>query len=378
MTRASAARSSVGATKGLPPWLLRTGYASWLSIGIVIVVGLIVFATLQISLVFIALFLALVMSSVLVPICNWAEQFMPRALAMVVSLIIVLLFFAGLLFYVIWSIVNEWDQLAHQFQQGLAEILDLLENGRLPFIVSRGEVFSWLEDMGREIVHYVQSNAGAVAGQVLSNAGNVAIIFMLIALALFVTIFFVMRGGDLWLWFINMLPRKHRDATHRAASAAWYTFAGYARGTIIIAIIVGILAFILLIALGVPLAAPLAVLVFIGTFIPLIGAPLAMVVATVVALATKGWITALIIMVGIALIGQIEGHILQPLIMGRQVALHPLVVGLGVAAGTILGGLLGAIIVIPLMAVAWAVFNTLYHRDPPMEKLPDPPPPVHS
>lgn len=355
---------------GLPNWLVRAGVGAWLLIGIIIIASLVVFATLQITLVFIAVFLALVFSSVLIPICDWAERFIPRAIAMVVSLILFVTFFVGLLYYVVYSIVNQWWDLSHQFQQGLGEILNLLEGGSLPFVVSRDEILAWFNDVMNEAVTYVQSNAGAVAGQVLSNAGNVAIIFMVLALAMFVTVFMVMRGPILWLWFVNLLPAKRREKTHHAASAAWYTFSGYARGTIIIAIIVGIMAFILLFALGVPLAAPLAVLVFVGTFIPLIGAPLAMIVATLVALATQGWITALIIMIGIALIGQVEGHILQPLVMGKQVSLHPLVVGIGVAAGTILGGLLGAIVVIPLMAVAWAVFATLYSPDPPLEELP--------
>lgn len=349
---------------------MRTGITAWLLIGIIIIVGLVVFATLQITLVFIAVFLALVISSVLVPICDWAEQYVPRALAMVVSLILFILFFAGLLFYVVWSIVNQWENLAHQFQEGLGQILDLLEGGSLPFIVSRGEILGWIEQTGLEFVDYVQANAGSVASQVVSNAGSVAVIFMLLALAMFVTVFMVMRGSSMWLWFLNYLPAHRRESTHRAASAAWYTFSGYARGTIIIAIIVGILSFILLTILSVPLAAPLAVLVFVGTFIPLIGAPLAMIVATVVALATKGWIAAAVICVGIALIGQVEGHILQPLVMGKQVSLHPLVVGLGVTAGTILGGLLGAIVAIPLLAVVWTVFDTLYSRDAPLEELP--------
>lgn len=368
MARASYSSRSLD---GLPGWLVRTGQAAWLTIGIIIVVGLVVFATLQISLVFVALFLALVMSSVLIPICNWAEKYIPRAIAMVISLVLFILFFAGLMFYVVYSIVNEWEDLAQQFQNGLSQILDLLEDGSLPFIVSRGEIFTWLNEMGQEIVNYVQHNAAGLAGQVVSNAGNVAIIFMVLALAMFITVYFVMRGESIWLWFLNMLPSRRRVQTHRAASAAWFTFAGYARGTLIIAVIVGILAFILLSIFQVPLSAPLSVLVFIGTFIPLIGAPLAMIVATVVALATKGWIVALVIMLGVALIGQIEGHILQPLVMGKQVALHPLAVGIGVIAGTLLGGLFGAIMAIPLMAVAWAVFNALYQREEPLDAFPE-------
>src|SRR5659263_736950 len=146
------------------------------------------------------------------------------------------------------------------------------------------------------------------------------------------------------------------------------TASGAASGT---PTINSIMAFILLLIVGVPLAAPLAVLVFVGAFVPLIGAPAAMVVAAVVALATGGFVKALIVTVGVALIGQIEGHILQPLVMGKQVSLHPVVVALGVTAGTFLGGLFGAIIAIPLLAVVWAVFDQLRNADPPLRELPE-------
>jgi predicted PurR-regulated permease PerM len=108
--------------------------------------------------------------------------------------------------------------------------------------------------------------------------------------------------------------------------------------------------------------------VLIGAFIPLIGAPLAMIIAAVVALAAEGIVTALIVTVGIALIGQLEGHVLQPLIMGKQVSLHPVVVAIAVFGGTVLSGILGAVVAVPLVAVVWTVFSTL-RGDPPVPLL---------
>jgi predicted PurR-regulated permease PerM len=182
-------------------------------------------------------------------------------------------------------------------------------------------------------------------------------------LAIFCTIFFLASGTSMWRWFMSQVPVRTRSRWYAAAGAGWYTFSGYTRGTVLVAISNGVLAGIFLSILGVPLAAPLAVLVFIGTFIPLIGAPLAMIIAAVVALAADGLLTALIVTLGIAGIGQLEGHVLQPLIMGKQVSLHPVVVALGVTCGTVVGGILGAIIAVPLIAVAWSVFGTL--RTPP-------------
>ena len=360
-------------SRGVPPWLATFALLSSYTIGLILVVSLLVFATTRIQLVFIAVFVALVFTSVLNPVTDLLNRVMPRALAVVLSLLLSFLFFAGLLTYVISSVVGQWDRLARQFEQGIGTILAFLENGPLPWHVTQDEGYDWVNDLIRQATGYVQSNAGDLAGQVVSNAGAVARVFTVVALSLFVTIFLLSSGKRMWLWFLNQLPARNRLSVHRAAGAGWYTFSGYARGTMIVATVDGILAFILLLVVGVPLAAPLAVLVFVGAFVPLIGAPLAMIVAAVVALATGGFLQALIVTIGVALIGQIEGHILEPLVMGKQVSLHPVVVALGVTAGTFLGGLLGAIIAIPLLAVAWAVFSTLRSPDPPLVELPDEP-----
>ena len=173
----------------------------------------------------------------------------------------------------------------------------------------------------------------------------------------------------MWAWFLGQLPERARGTWDSVATAGWFTFSGYTRGTLIIALSDGILAATLLLILQVPLAAPLAVLVFIGAFIPLIGAPAAMVIAMVVALAADGIWSAAIVGVGIALIGQFEGHILQPIIMGKQVSLHPVVIALVVTGGTLIAGILGAVIAVPLVAVTWTVFNQL--RAPRPEELID-------
>jgi predicted PurR-regulated permease PerM len=171
----------------------------------------------------------------------------------------------------------------------------------------------------------------------------------------------------MWTWFLNQLPSGVRDSWMTAGGAGWYTFSGYTRGIVIIAVTDGLLAFVLLSIVGVPLAAPLAVLVLIGAFIPLIGAPAAMVIAMIVALAANGPLQAAFVGLGIALIGQFEGHVLQPLVMGKQVSLHPVVVGLAVAGGTLTAGILGAVIAVPLVSVVWAIYSRFHQTDPPME-----------
>jgi predicted PurR-regulated permease PerM len=228
--------------------------------------------------------------------------------------------------------------------------------------ITSDDVDTWIEN-GRK---WITEHGGDIASQAAASAGSVFEAFAVLALAIFCTIFFLARGKDMWTWFLNQLPARVRDSWKTAGGAGWYTFSGYTRGTVIIALTDGALAFILLSILRVPLSAPLAVLVFIGAFIPLIGAPAAMVIAMIVALAANGLFSAAIVGIGIALIGQFEGHILQPIVMGKQVSIHPVVIALAVTAGTLTAGILGAVISVPLVAVCWAIFSRLRTLDPPM------------
>lgn len=343
------------ASENVPAWLRTSAGWSWRLIALTAAVALVFWATVQVQLVFIAVFLGLVFASVLNPVADFYAKVMPRALATALAILSAFLVLGGLLTYVVASVAGQWEQLAGQFDTGVQQILQYVESGPFGLSVTGDQINEWI-DQGRQ---WIADNADSLVSQAAQSAGSVFEGFAIFALSIFCTVFFVASGGRMWRWFLGQIPQEHRNRWQAAAGAGWYSFSGYARGTVIIAFVDGVLAFILLTILGVPLAAPLAVLVFIGAFIPLIGAPLAMIIAAVVALAANGFVTALIVTIGIALIGQLEGHVLQPLIMGKQVALHPLVIGLGVTAGTVLAGILGAIIAVPLMAVAWTVFSTL-------------------
>ncbi|WP_407317975.1 AI-2E family transporter [Isoptericola halotolerans] len=363
------------ATENVPQWLRTTGGWSWRLVAVVAAVALVVYATTQVQVVFVAIFLALVLTSVFRPLAELYARVMPRVLATVLALLSGVIVFGGLLTYVVASVAGQWTRLAGEFDTGVDQILDSLQN--LPFGLSvTGEQLNEWIDAGQE---WLGDNAENIAGQAAERAGSVVEGLMVFALAIFCTVFFVHSGANMWRWFLGQVPARQRRRWQEAAGAGWYTFSGFARGTVIIAFIDGVLAFVLLQILGVPLAAPLAVLVLIGAFIPIIGAPLAMIIAAVVALAAQGFVTALIVTLGIAAIGQLEGHVLQPLIMGKQVSLHPVVVAVAVLSGTVLAGILGAVVAVPLVAVVWTVFSTLRGDRPvPLpaaaDGSPDPPP----
>ncbi|HEY5248023.1 MAG TPA: AI-2E family transporter, partial [Dermatophilaceae bacterium] len=179
-----------------------------------------------------------------------------------------------------------------------------------------------------------------------------------LALAVFCSVFFLSSGNRIWTWLTNQTG-SHSARLDRAARAGWATFAGYTRGIVIIAATNAVLVCVALLILQVPLAFPLSVLTFFAAFIPLIGSPLALLVATLVALAARGPLIALLVLLLIVIIGQIEGHLLHPIVMSRAVNLHPLAVALTVASGTVVAGIIGAVMAVPLVAVTWTVWTTL-------------------
>jgi len=345
-----------------PQWLRSLAGISWRLIIVVIAICIVFYAVWHVLLLFVALFLACVFTAVLRPVVDFFSKGMPRGLATGLGMLSGIVFFLGLLTYVGYSIIDQWDDLSKQFSTGINQITDFLESGKLPFTITNDQIVKWI-DSGQQ---WLQDHAGELATQAAARAGSVVEIFTALALAIFCTVFFLARGKEMWTWFLNQLPERARETWKVAGGAGWYTFSGYTRGTVLIALTDGALAFILLLVLQVPLAAPLAVLVFIGAFIPLVGAPTAMVVAMIVALAANGLWSALFVGLGIAAIGQLEGHIFQPFIMGKQVSIHPVVIALAVTAGTLTGGLLGAVIAVPLVAVFWAIFSRLRTMDPPM------------
>lgn len=351
---------------GAPRWMRKAAGISWRLLVIGAVVALGVYGTARIQLVFVAVFLALVFSSVLRPLVNLLDRWIPRGLAVLASLLASILVIGGLVTFVVQSVRGQWNQLSEEFSAGIQDLLGQLEH--LPFGLSVtstqiqdwiGQGERWLQDNQQDLIN--RAATGAAEG-----AGSLFEVFAILALATFCTVFFLARGSQMWEWFVNQLPARIREKWVVGGEVAWYTFSGFARGTVLVALADGALAAIILTVLGVPLAAPLAVLVFIGAFIPLVGAPAAMVIAMIVALATKGPLIAVIVGVGIALIGQFEGHILTPLIMGKQVSLHPVAIALSVTAGTLVAGILGAVIIIPIVAVIWAVYAKLRNLDPPM------------
>src|SRR5690625_3868482 len=294
-----------GGNDNSPQWLKTAAGYSWriLVVGAIVYILAVVAGMLQF--VFVALFGAIVMTAVLRPMVDFLSKILPRWLALIIAFIGATLTVLGLLVFIGVSIASQAQELGQKFSEGIEEIGSWVERGPIP--ITGADISDALQS-GQD---WLFDNRSNILSQALNSAGAVGHVFIGLALAVFCALFFIYSGKTMWRWFLDQLPGKARAGWQIGGQAAWDTFAGYTRGIFIVSATNGLLAAIALWILQVPLAFPLGLLVFIGTFIPLIGSPLAMAIATVVALAARGPVIALVSMGLIVLIGQFEGNILQ-------------------------------------------------------------------
>ncbi|MYQ89652.1 AI-2E family transporter [Streptomyces sp. DvalAA-43] len=323
----------------------------------ILVVGAVVYAVFSVlgrfHEVAAAVFLGLVVAAVLRPVADLLDRAMPRPLAVAVALLGSIVLVLGVLTLVGEVVAGERAGLEREFGDGLGRIERWLEGP--PFRLDPRT----LDDLQSRIGQYLSSHRSALISTAVSGVGRLVEVVTVFVLALFCSVFFIHSGDRQWNWFCDQLPRKARTRVAIAGRAAWRTFTGYTHGIILVAGTNAVFVGLALFALGVPLALPLALLEFFAAFVPLIGSPIALAVAAVVALAAKGPIVAAVVLVLIVVIGQIEGHLLHPLVMSWAVRLHPVVVALSVIGGAIAAGVLGAVVAVPLVSVLWAVRQAL-------------------
>ncbi|MFJ8014314.1 AI-2E family transporter [Streptomyces sp. NPDC096339] len=301
----------------------------------------------------VALFIALVVSALLTAPTRLLARGLPRSIAVALSLLGSAVLLLGVLTLVGEAVAGESTTLVREFREGLDSIQKWL--GRPPFRLDRDALSNLQERVGE----YLSSHRSMLLSRAVSGAGQVVRVLTVIALAVFCSVLFLYGGDRQWAWFREQLPAPARARVEIAGSVAWRTFTGYTHGIVIIAATNAVLVGLALFLLGVPLAVPLALLEFLAAFIPLVGSPVALAVAAVVALAAKGPLIAGVVIALIVVIGQLEGHVLHPLVMSRAVQLHPLVVAISVVAGTIAAGVVGAVVAVPLVSVVWSVHTAL-------------------
>ena len=328
-----------------------------------IAVGVVGWALLRfvgvISVVIIPLAIALLLSALLAPAVGWGRRLrFPPSLATFLVLVLGLAAVGGTLTLVVNQFIDGLPSLTENASEGVRQIQDWARTG--PLHLSDDQVDSAISSAQ----NWVNENTSSLTTAGVATAATVAELLTGAVLVLFATFFFLRDGRKIWRFIVRLFPVNARWSLSDAGDASWSTLGSYVRATVLVAFIDATGIGLALVFLDVPFPFPLAALVFLGAFIPIVGASISGAVAVLVALVDKGWVIALIVLGAVILVQQIEGHVLQPLIMGRAVAIHPLVVIIGIASGVVLAGIVGALIAVPLIAVLNTGIRRLARRRP--------------
>lgn len=330
---------------------------SWRLLAIIGFLAVCIFIISELKIIVIPFLVALLVTALLYPVVQWFnKKGVKRGLAVAISLVLLVVVVAGLLFLVTKQIQGAYPSLKTQFGTTLEEARGVLSSE--PFNIGTKELNTYAKDAGT----YVQENSQMfISG--LSTAGITAGHFITgIFLAFFSTIFLLLDGKRIWRWVTGLFPRNKRANLFDAGLKGWKTLIDFVKSQIAVAGVdalgIGLGALII----QVPLAIPIAVMVFLGSFIPVIGAIITGLFAVVLALIFNGWIAALL-MLGVVLIVQlIEGHVLQPFLIGKSVKIHPLGIVLAVAIGSLLAGIPGALFAVPTVAVLNVMITRLLNK----------------
>lgn len=308
----------------------------------------------KLATVVIPLAIGLLAAALLAPLVDWMQRLgVPRAVGVFVALVGSIGVVAGIMTFVVEQFVAGVPELSNKFTDSIHQIQDWLINGRLHLSNEQ------IRNVGDAAVKAIQSNQDSLTSGALTTATVIGELLTGTFLTLFILIFFLYGGDQIWEFVTRIVPTDHRERVRTAGRLGFGTLVGFVRATVVVAAVDAIGIGAGLAILGVPLALPLASLVFIGAFIPIIGAFLAGFIAVFIALVTKGLVTALIVLGIIIAVMQLEGHVLQPLLLGRAVSIHPLAVVLAITAGVVIGGIAGGLLAVPFVAVMNTAIRSL-------------------
>jgi predicted PurR-regulated permease PerM len=300
--------------------------------------------------------IALLIAALVEPLVSWmARRGVPRGAASGLVVVAGIAAVVGLLTLAGNQVANGAQDLADSVSQGFAQIVDWLKNG--PLHASDSQINDYLDQAQKAISDFArEGDFLSHIGEVGTALGHVVAGFFIV---LFSTYFFLADGDRIWAWFVRLSPRASRVLVDGSGRVAWVSLTQFVRATVIVAATDAIGIMIVAAVLQVPFVMAIGVLVFLGAFVPMVGATVAGTVAVVVALVAQGPITALFMLGGVVLVQQIEGHVLQPFLMGRFVSVHPLGVIIAIGIGVIVAGIPGALVAVPFAATLNAVAQHL-------------------
>ncbi|WP_426568821.1 AI-2E family transporter [Streptomyces canus] len=375
------------------PWGVRVAAeAGWRLLVLAGTVWVLMKVISAVQLVVLAFVVALLLTALLEPtVARLRRRGVPQGLATALTAILGFVVIGLMGWFVTWQVMENIDDLSDQVQDGIDDLRNWLLNS--PFHVTDKQINA----IAKNLREAVGANTDEITSAGLEGVTVVVEALTGILLSFFATLFLLYDGKRIWEWTLKLVPAAARPGVAGAGPRAWATLTAYVRGTVVVALIDAIFIGLGIYFLDVPMAVPLAVFIFLFSFIPLVGAVASGALAVVVALVTQGVFTAVMTLAVVLAVQQIEGHILQPFILGRAVRVHPLAVVLAVASGGMIAGIGGAVVAVPLVAVTNTVVTYLhaYSREPaartsprprgvtavdvaPVSPPPEPPPPPNA
>ncbi|MGV9292923.1 AI-2E family transporter [Amycolatopsis sp. NPDC003676] len=344
------------------PWSLRVAAAaSWRFLLVLTMLGVVAWTLGYLASVTVPIGIALLLSALFAPLVERLVRWhVPRALATLVAIVVGLAVLGGVLTLVITTVTASLPQLSSQIGASLARINNWLQHGPLHL--------PQLQQLLDKAVNAIQGNTAEISSRVLSTAATVGGVLTEMLLTLFVLIFFLYSGNQIWRFLLRIVPASTRDEIDVAGRRGFASLVSYVRATVAVACVDAVCIGVGIWVVGVPLAVPLAALIFIGAFVPILGAVVTGAVAVLIALVANGFVAAGIVLAIVVAVMQLESHVLQPLLLGRAVRLHPLAVVLGIALGLEIAGIVGALLAVPILAVAKAAIGSLL-RDPHLDPV---------
>ena len=332
-------------TPPIPRGLRLAAAYAWRFLVIAAAAAVVIWLVIQLKLIVIPLLIAILVTALLWPAFTWLLRHrVPRWLAIVIAVLGTLAIVSALVWLVVWQVSLQWGSVQVRTVEALGQFRQYLIDGPLHLTstqIDDGLAQAWL--FAQEQAQSLLSGALAVG----STLGHVAVGAVL---SIFILLCTLADGGGIWRWTVRLFPRAARRPVDGAARAGWVAVVNYARTQLLVASIDAVGIGVGAALLGVPLAIPVAVLVFLGAFIPIVGAVVTGAVAVFLALVYNGPLIAVLMLAVVLGVQQLEGHVLQPILMGAAVKVHPLGVVLVVAGGALVGGIPGALFAVPLAA----------------------------
>ncbi len=331
---------------------------SWRFVAVVAALAVAVLLIIQLSFIVVPLLIAVLLAVLAAPIANWLKlHWIPAWLSTFLTLVVFLSAITGLVWLVVEQILRDWSSLQDKSVVAYEDFILWLVDS--PLHITEMQLNEWWMNLADQL----NLNSAWILLGALSISSSLGSVVVGTGLALFALVFFVHDGERIVRWLINLLPQDARAPVAGATQRGWVTLTNFVGVQIFVALIdaigIGLGAFFL----GLPLVIPIAVAVFLGGFVPIIGAFIAGGLAAFIALVYEGPIAALIMVVIVLAIQQLEGQILQPLVMGAAVKIHPLAVVLAVSAGGFLAGIPGVLFAVPVVAYLNVFISYLANKE---------------